>query len=209
MRPLQRLEKDPLADFGKQRALGADLPEFAVQIVGRLTRPDLQHHVDGFEEHRVAVAVEVAEGLRVGQQAARTDAEDEAPIEHVIEHGDLCRDGSGMRVGHVHRAGAEADALGLGCQGRQEHRAGGDVLGGVGHMLAAQRLREAELIGQHEGFRVFPKALAPVLADGVDRHREKSELHGGSPVEKIRAGRQSLSCCLAANSHASQAEHTV
>ena len=47
--------------------------------------------VDRFQEHRVAVGFEIAENFRVRQQPSGADAEDQASVEHVIEHRDARR----------------------------------------------------------------------------------------------------------------------
>src|SRR5256714_15211321 len=86
MRLLQGLCYEPLADMRNQRLFRRNAPVFSLDVVRRLARPDIQHLINRFEKHRVAVGVEISEQFRVGQQPARTDAENQAPIEHVIEH---------------------------------------------------------------------------------------------------------------------------
>ncbi len=56
--------------------------------------------------------LEIAEHLGIGQQPARRDAEDEAPVEQMVEHRGIRRDRGRMIVRHVDRAGAELDPLG-------------------------------------------------------------------------------------------------
>ena len=91
MRALQRLWQEALADIGQEMPLADDVPVFAAQIVGRLAGPDRQHLIDAFQEHGVAVGIEIAEHLRVRQQAARRNAEDEPAVEQMIEHRDFGR----------------------------------------------------------------------------------------------------------------------
>jgi len=67
MRLLQRFRQKTLADLRHRLLLDPDGPVLAFDVVGRLARPDLQHRVDGFEEHGIAVGVEIAERLGVGQ----------------------------------------------------------------------------------------------------------------------------------------------
>ena len=177
VRGLQGLRQDALADVLDQGAPRAHFPVLALEVVRRRTGPDRQHHVDRLDEHRGAVLVEVAEGLGVGQEPAGTDAEVEPPVEQVIEHRNLGGHRGGVGVRHVHRAGAEADRPGRVREGRDEQRAGGDVLGGIRRVFAAIPFGETELVGEQEGFPVFAQALAPVLSQGVDRHGEITEMH--------------------------------
>src|SRR5687768_14736774 len=82
-----------------------------------------------------------------------------------------------MAVRHVDRAGAELDALGRIGERGDEHGAGGDVLGLVGRVLADITLDEAELVGEQEGLAILAQRLPPILAEAMDRHGEKAELH--------------------------------
>ena len=66
-------------------------------------------------------------------------------------------------------------------QARDEHRAGGDVLGLVGGVLADIALGEAELVGEDEGLAVLAQRLPPVLVQRMDRHGEEAELHRDAP----------------------------
>ena len=59
----------------------------------------------------------------------------------------------------------------------EEHQARGDVLGAVGDVLADVALHEAQLVGEDERLAVLGQAHAPILAERMDRHREKSKLH--------------------------------
>jgi hypothetical protein len=92
------------------------------------------------------------------------NAEDEAPVEHVIQHGDVRCSGRRMIVRHVDRAGAEFDLLGRVNKARDEHRARGDVLGLVGGVLTDISLHEAELVGEDEGFAILAQGFSPILA---------------------------------------------
>ena len=179
MRALQRPGDHALADFRNQRARGRELPVFARDVVGRRAAPQREHGVDALEEHRVAIGVEIAENLGVGQQAAGADPEIEPAVEQMVEHRDLHRDMGGMAIGQVHGAGAEPHRPDPPGEGGEEHDAGGDVLGEVGDMLADIAFAEAQLVGEQEGLLVLAQGLAPVAAERMDRHREETELHGG------------------------------
>ena len=69
-----------------------------------------------------------------------------------------------MRRGSVDQAG-------------DEHRAGGDVLGAVGGVLADIAFDEAELVGEDESLAILAQRLPPVLVQRMDRHREEAKLH--------------------------------
>ena len=157
MRPLQRPRDEALADILDQGLLRRDVPVFSLDIVRRLAGPDLQHLIDRFEKHLVAVGVEIAEQFGIRQQSAGADSENQAAVEHVIEHRHGGRDGGRMGVRHVDGAGAEPDLLGGGRDPGQERDAGGDVLGLVGDVFADIGLGEPEFVGQQEGFAVFPQ----------------------------------------------------
>src|SRR5437899_3840406 len=98
MRPLQWSRNEPLADILDQSLLRRDVPVFSVEIIRRLTGPDIQNLVDGFKKHLVAVGVEIAEQLGIRQQSAGAYSENQTPVEHVIEHRHTCRDGGGMAI---------------------------------------------------------------------------------------------------------------
>ena len=137
----------------------------------------MQYLIDRFEEHRIAVGVEIAEHFRVRQQSARRNTEDETAIEHVIEHRDLRRDGGRMAVRHVHGAGAKLDRFGAVDQACKEHQARRDVLGLIGDVLAGISLNKAEFVGKYKSLAVFAQRLSPILVERMDRHGEEAEFH--------------------------------
>ena len=158
---MQRAGNYALANVFDQSPFDRDIPIFALQIIGRLAAPDIEDLIDRLDEHGIAVGVEIAEDLRVGQQSARAYSKYEAAIEHMIEHGHGCRDRRRMAVRQVDRAGPKLDLLGRRCEPGNERDAGGDVFGLVGGMLPDIRFGKAELIRQQEGF--------PILAERLDR----------------------------------------
>jgi hypothetical protein len=177
MRALQRLRNKALADIAQVMLLHADVPVFSLQVVRRIVLPDVQDLIDRFEKHRVAVGIEIAEYFRIREQSARRDSENETAIEHVVEHRDLCGDGRGMAIGHVHRAGSELDRFRAVDQARQEHQAGRDILGLIGDVLAGIALGESKLIGENKRLAVLAQRLAPILVQRMDGHREEAKLH--------------------------------
>ena len=182
-------EDHALADLGDHGALGRNLVERAGQVVGRLARPDVEHHVDAFDEHGVTVAAEIAEHLGIRHQPAGRDPEDEAPLQHVVEHRHLGRHAGGVRIRQVHGARAETDRSGLVGKARKEGDRRGDDLGMVGRVLAAIGLGKAQLLRQEERLAILSNALRDRLVQRVDRHGEKRQFHLA-----LRAALSSLSC---------------
>src|SRR3954453_18102238 len=178
MRQLQGSRQIALTEIGHEMFLEHHVPVFALDAIGRIALPDLQHLVDAFQKHRVAIGIEIAERLGVRHQAARRDAKDEAAIQHMIEHRDVRRDCSRMIVRHVDGAGAEFDALRRLDQRANKHHARRDVLGAVGVMLADIAFDVAELVGEDERLAILAQRNAPVLLDRMDRHGEEAEVHG-------------------------------
>src|SRR5258708_29968060 len=92
MRPLQRLSDKSLADILDQGFLRRDVPVFSGEIVRRFSRPDIQHLIDRFKKHLVAVGIEISAQLSVRQKPAGANSEYQAPLESMIEHRDGCCD---------------------------------------------------------------------------------------------------------------------
>jgi hypothetical protein len=155
-----------------------DVPELALDVVGRLARPDRENLVDRFDEHGLAVLVEQAQRLGVRAQDAGADAEDEAALEQVVDHRRVGGDDHRMAVREVRDRSADLDLLGDAEQGRDEHQAVRDVLDRVGEMLAAIAFGVAELVGQDEGLAVLLQRLRIVPSLRMDRHGEEAEFHG-------------------------------
>ena len=177
MRPLQGAWDETLADILDQGLLNRYAPIFALQIIRRLAGPDLKHLIDRFQEHRVPVRFEITEDLRVRQQPAGADTEDQAAIEHVVEHRNRGSNRSRMRVRHVDGAGAEFDLFRRGGEPGDEGNAGGDVLGLVGDVLADIGLGEAQFVRQQESFAVLLQGQPPILVERMDRHGKEPEIH--------------------------------
>ena len=178
MRPLQRARNETLADVFDLGLLNRYVPELALNIIGRLAGPDLKHLIDRLQEHGIPVGIEIAEHFRVRQQAAGADAEDQASVEHMVEHRDRGCNRSRMRVRHVDGAGAKLDLSGRRREPGNESYAGSDVLGSVGNVLADISLGEPEFIGQQESLAILLERKPPILVDRMDRHRKEPKLHG-------------------------------
>ena len=108
MRLLQRLRHEADAKLGQDRLLDLHVPVLALDIVGRVLRPDAQDRVDRFHERALARGRIDVEQLEVGGEPAGADAEQEAAAAHVIELRDLAGDDRRMMVRQVDDGGAEA-----------------------------------------------------------------------------------------------------
>ncbi len=75
MRLLQRLRHEADAKLGQDRLLDLHVPEFALDVVGRILGPDAQDHVDRFHEGALARGRVDLEQLEVRGEAAGADAE--------------------------------------------------------------------------------------------------------------------------------------
>jgi hypothetical protein len=133
-------------------------------------------------EQRVLVDVERADRLGVGRQRARADAEDEAAFGEMVEHRGLRRNQDGMLLRQVRGAGPELDLRGRVNQRRQERHRVGNVLAGIGEMLAHESAREAELVAEDDGFAILLERFGPVPMHRMHRHREVPQSHQRSSV---------------------------
>ena len=101
VRALKRLGDGAHACFMNVRSRRADVPKLALDVVGRLARPNLQDLVDGLQKHGRPGHVHVAKDLGIRGQCARADAQDEAPAQEVVEHGNFAGHRRRVVVGHV------------------------------------------------------------------------------------------------------------
>ena len=114
--------------------------------------------------------------LSDGERAGR-DAHDEAALREMVEHRRVDRDHHRMHLRQIGGAGRELDLLGVVDQRRLEQHAVGDVLAGVGQVLADEGVVEAELVGEDDRLAVFAQRLRPVAAHGMHRHGEVTQPH--------------------------------
>ena len=103
------LGRKPWPISGIDLPLDPDGPVLALDVVGRLARPDLQHRLIASRNMALRSASRLPNASASDSKPARADAEDEAAVEHVVEHRDLRGDRGRMRVRHVDGAGAELD----------------------------------------------------------------------------------------------------
>ena len=162
--------------------LEGDLPVLAVELVGRIRGPDIDHDVDGLDHHRVAVRVHHAEDLEVGRQPAGADAGDVAPLGQVVEHGDLPGGHRRVVLRQADDAGAADDLLGLRQQVREEEQRRGDLLRLGAVVLADPGLRKAEPVGMDDGLDILHEGRVVVPHMVVDRHHEQAKLHRSPPL---------------------------
>ncbi len=179
------------AELRIDAVLDCDVPEFALEVVRRILRPDPLDHVDRFGHHTIArIVVRVFEQLEIGHQSARTDAHQKAAFAHVIELRALGRDDRRMMVRNVDDGGAEPDVLRAVQEVGEEHHRRRERLGGGGEMFAEPQLVVAELLGQQR--------LPGVLLDGaphrpvrrMNRHHEHPKPHSGPLASPIMVGGQ-------------------
>jgi hypothetical protein len=133
--------------------------------------------IDGLDEHRRPVLIEVPEHLGVRLEAAGADAEHQSALQEIVEHGDLACHLGGVVVGQVDRASAEDDALRAIDEACQKDRGGRDVLRQVRRVLADEGLLEAQLIGSRDDLPVFLQGFRVIPRRRMDRHGEERIVH--------------------------------
>ena len=109
MRFLIGLRNRADANLGVDRIPCRNCPVPAFQVVRRLAPPDIDDVADRFREHLVAIDAANSERLRIGFERARADAEQEPPLQQVVQHRGLRGDQDRVRVRQIGRAGAELD----------------------------------------------------------------------------------------------------
>ena len=161
-------------------ALGQrDLPEFPVDLVGRVLRPELEDGVDGLEHHlRPQLRLAEVEDLEVADEAARADAHDEAPLAELVEHGRVRRHRHRVSLRQVQHARAEADLLRAVDERGEEHQRRGDALAPGAEVLAHERFAEAQPVREDDGFLVFGEKGRVVAVRVMHGHGEHAELDG-------------------------------
>ena len=169
------------ADVGQHVVLDLEIPVLAVELVGRVGRPDAVDHVDGFDQHLHAVEVGDLEHLEIGWGGARPDPHEEATLGDMVELGGLAGHNGGMLIGQAEDARAELDTLGLGHQGCEEHQRRLDRLGGKREVLAEPDFVEADRVGALDDLEVFLQQRVIAPAEILDRVHEHAELHGAPP----------------------------
>ena len=195
MRALQRFADPALTDCGHQSPRGRHGSGLSGQIIGCLFGLYRQDHVD------------------IRKQSAGTDAEGEAAVQQMIQHGNLADHMGGVGVGQVYRARAKMHLRSPPGHGRDEQRRRCDVLGQIAHMFADITFGKAQSVGQQERLLILAQALLPILAQGLDRHGEEAKLpwpwpgtrpawralHVGMGVTKAATDAEALARYLAAD----------
>jgi hypothetical protein len=168
----------------------AELGEVPVPPVvdGRVLRPDFQQDVDGLVGHRRGLVEAQAELDELTRADAFADAEIEAALGQVVQHGSLGGQPERMMKGQHVDVVAEAHALGA-LQAGRDHEIGAGQDRVVGEMvLGKPALAKAEALGQrdlveHLGVRLIvrrPPALAVV---------EEPEIHVREYTVRTRRAR--------------------
>src|SRR5262249_9535394 len=173
------------------RVLEFHAPEFALEIVGRILRPDPLDHLDMLDQHAPlggAVGLH-AKNLRIRREAAGADPENEPAAAHVIELRGFRRRPGRMMVGGVDDADAELELAGVRQEARHEHQGRRVRLGPRGEMFADPKFVVAERVEQDRLFGVFRQTGPHRPACRVQRHHEHPETHvATSPAALKRAG---------------------
>ena len=174
MRLLIGLQHHALPHVRKHGLLSGDVPELAFDVIRRVAAPYRQYLVDRFDEHRVAVALEVTHHFHVGAQPTRPDAELKTPFEHVIHHRDQCRHLRRVVVRQIHSAAAQPDLLrrisdaGDKCETRRYGFAD------VRHMLADIGFAVTQFVRQQHRRAILFERLRVIAPRRVHGHCEKA-----------------------------------
>ena len=177
----------PEPDILVDPVLEGDLPVFALDVVGRVLLPELEHDVDGLDHHGVAVRLHDSEHLEIRRQAAGAHAHDVAPLGQMVEHRDLPRRDRRVVLRQADHAGAADDPLGARQHVGEEEQRRGDLLGGRGIVFAHPGFREAEPVGVDDRVDVLHQGLVVVPPGMVDRHHEQAQLHRSPPCRPTAA----------------------
>src|SRR5512136_739148 len=137
-RLLERLAHDAHAELERGAAREADLKAVAgeIDIVRRIALPYRQDYVDRVSEDLIAVLIENTDRFAIGGQRTWAHAHHETPLREMIEHRGVYRDYYRMHLREVGSARSELDGLGVVDQRGLEQHAVGDVLAGIGQVLA-------------------------------------------------------------------------
>ena len=124
-----------------------------------------------------AILIQVAEQLGVRRERTGADAKDEAAFGQVIEHRRMGGDQHRMRLREIGRASRKLDLPRFRDERCEKLKAVGHVLDDVGDVLAAERVVEAELIGEDKRLTILLEGLDPIPMRRVHRHGEKAKSH--------------------------------
>ena len=110
---------------------------------------------------------------------ARSDAEHEAALREVVEHGNpVCRLDRIVEV-QQNDPGAEHDPFGLAQSAGDEQLRRGHVLPGQLHVLANPNFAEAEPVRPADQLKVFVIGIRLESSRRMQRHHEQADLHSG------------------------------
>ena len=129
---------------------------------------------------------------RIGGERAGADAHDEAALRQMVEHRGVDRNDHRMHLRQIGGAGRELDGLGVVNERRQEHHAVGDVLAGIGQMLAHEGVVEAELVGEDDRLTILAQRLGPVPVHRVNGHGEVTQPHQAFSISTAISLRQTI-----------------
>src|SRR4051794_14860956 len=109
----------------------------------------------------------------------------------MIEHRRLRSDQHRMHMRQIGGAGRELDLPRFRYQRGQKDHAVGDVLAGIGEMLAHERVVKPEAVGEDDSLAVLLERLAPLPVHRVNRHGEIAQTHS-KPSRPVIPGRHEV-----------------
>ena len=174
MRLLQGLEDEPdprrLIDVLFER----ELPEFAVVVVGRVRRPEIEDDVQRFHRHGAAILGMLAVELHVGADAVGPEAEVEPSLREVIQKRESRGYVGRMMQIEAHGRGSQTNAVGHSEHAADEHLGDHDRLEPHGVVLADPEFVETEFLRPDDQFDILVEALSQRLARWVVGHDENA-----------------------------------
>ena len=156
----------------------ADVPEFAVELIRRLARPQREDHFDRLGDHSGIVLWIDAVEFQVRGDAAGSEAKVETPLGEMVEKSHAAGDRGRVVLVQADGGGPHPDRLGLAQCPADEHLGAHDVLELHRVVFTDPEFREAQLLGQDDQLQVFIETLAQRLVGVVERHDEHAVVYG-------------------------------
>ena len=146
-----------LVDIADQRVVvhvffQVDLPEAAVQVIGRVLAPQLQDHLRRFGRHgAIEFRIDLVQ-LQVRRYASWAEAEVEPPVREMVHKGQARGHVGGMVIGQAGWRGTEPDGVGHGQRLADEGFGQHDVFVLHGVVFADPELGETQFLAAHDQF---------------------------------------------------------
>ena len=155
-------------------------PEAPLIVDGFRRLEQTNDDVHGLGQHRVELVIGQAEQFFVGNQVARSHAQDDAAAREMIQKSHPLGDVERMMKGKADHRGAEADAMCMGCSFGEHHFRRRHGLPTTRVMLADEKFVEVERIGQVDQRNVAVEGQRGIFRRLVQRHHKKREFHDES-----------------------------